>query len=185
MHTSGLGHLCKLCGCRRISSLRCVLHSIITPELSSWTVSQPGCRINLAALTSARPLCGDARSHWPAALKIWQTSSSTPLSLATVHLSQQEEWQEMVPDPPVQARGRLHTTAWGAGSVCLSVGLYSSVPARASKGRTSFCPTTWPGDCSAVACEHHLEMHTIRTSISVCFALTESWTDTLQKHFLP
>lgn len=144
MHTSGLGHLCKLCGCRRISSLRCVLHSIITPELSSWTVSQPGCRINLAALTSARPLCGDARSHWPAALKIWQTSSSTPLSLATVHLSQQEEWQEMVPDPPVQARGRLHTTAWGAGSVCLSVGLYSSVPARASKGRTSFCPTTWP-----------------------------------------
>lgn len=148
MHTSGLGHLCKLCGCRRISSLRCVLHSIITPELSSWTVSQPGCRINLAALTSARPLCGDARSHWPAALKIWQTSSSTPLSLATVHLSQQEEWQEMVPDPLYKHGGGC-TPQPGvqAVSVCLSACTAQCLPGPAKAGPASAQP---PGQETAV-----------------------------------
>lgn len=56
---------------------------------------------------------------------------------------------------PLQAQGRLHTPARGAGSVleqhwgsgqgCGEGGcMYSSGLAKTSKIRTSFCPTTWP-----------------------------------------
>lgn len=113
----------------------------------------PGCRINLPALPSAPASVWGCQNQ--AALKVWLPFSSMPLSLATMHLSQQEEWQELVPEPSVQAQGRLHTTAHGAGRSwqhhqgsgwgCGGAGcLYSPVLARTSKGRTSFCSATWP-----------------------------------------
>lgn len=51
---------------------------------------------------------------------------------------------------------------------------YGSVLARTGKGRTSFClnhPDIQDG--SAAACEHHLVMHIIRTSICVRFPLIQ------------
>lgn len=184
MHTSGLGHLCKLCGCRRISSLRCVLHSIITPELSSWTVSQPGCRINLAALTSVWG-CQEPLASCTKDLADLQFHTTVPGHCAFVPAG---GMARDGPRPPCASTGEAAHHSLGCRQ-CLSVCRLVQLSAcQGQQRQDQLLPNhlaIQAGDCSAVACEHHLEMHTIRTSISVCFALTESWTDTLQKHFLP